>query len=77
MIGSLVKMVAYSKAPRATFALSHPRHTLRLRRIRRELRSSPLPRAAAIGAAAVALPLGIALGRLTSRLGNGRAERAA
>jgi hypothetical protein len=69
MIGSLVKMVAYHKAPRTTFALSHPRGALRLRRIRNELRRSPVPRAAAIGAAAVALPLGIALGRLSSRLG--------
>jgi hypothetical protein len=69
MIRTLVKMLAYNKAPMATFALLHPRSTLRLRRIRTELRHSSVPRAAAIGAAVIALPLGIAIGRLTSRIG--------
>jgi hypothetical protein len=67
MIGSIIKMMAYNKAPRTTFALAHPKETLRLWRFRRQLRTSPVPRAAAVGAAALALPLGIALGRLTRR----------
>jgi hypothetical protein len=70
MIGSIAKMVAYSRAPKTTFTVLHPRKALKLRAMRRELRVSPLPRMAAIGAAAVALPLGIALGRITA----GRAE---
>jgi hypothetical protein len=72
MVGSLIKMFAYSRAPRATFALAHPKDTLRLMRFRRELRGSPVPRAAALGAAALALPLGMMLGRLTKRERNGQ-----
>jgi hypothetical protein len=74
MVGSLVKMVAYHKAPRTTFAIAHPKQTMRLRRFRRELLHSPVPRAAALGAVALALPLGLALGRLTSRNRNGQAD---
>jgi hypothetical protein len=64
MIGSLAKMVAYNKAPRATFAVMHPRKALRLRKLRKDMLTSPATRVAAIGAAAVALPLGLWLGRL-------------
>jgi hypothetical protein len=64
MIGSIARMVAYNKAPRTTFAVLHPKKALRLRRLRRDLMNSPATRLAAIGAAAVALPLGIALGRI-------------
>jgi hypothetical protein len=71
MIGSLVKMFAYNKAPRTTFAVAHPRKSLKLWLFRKEFRTSPVPRIAAIGAAAVALPLGLALGRLTKRSRNG------
>ncbi|CAN5629665.1 hypothetical protein BH23GEM9_BH23GEM9_05360 [soil metagenome] len=74
MIGSLLKMVAYSKAPRATFALAHPGKAMKLLRFRRELVNSPVPRAAALGAAVLALPLGMALGRLTGRNRNGQRD---
>jgi hypothetical protein len=67
MIGSVAKMVAYSKAPRTTFTVLHPRKALKLRAMKQEVRHSPVPRIAAIGAAAIALPLGLALGRLTRR----------
>jgi hypothetical protein len=70
MIGTLAKMVAYNKAPRATFTIFHPRQALRLRRLRRDMMTSPAPRVAAIGAAVVALPLGILLGRA----GRGRSD---
>jgi hypothetical protein len=62
MIGSLARMVAYSKAPRTTFAVLHPKQALQLRRLKKDFRS-PAPRVAAIGAAALALPLGLWLGR--------------
>jgi hypothetical protein len=71
MIGSLMKMFAYNKAPRTTFAVAHPKKSMKLWRFRKELRTSPVPRIAAIGAAAVALPLGLMLGRLTKRSRNG------
>jgi hypothetical protein len=66
MIRAVAKMVAYSKAPRTTFAVLHPKKALKLQLMRKEVRRSPVPRLAALGAAAVALPLGIALGRLTA-----------
>jgi hypothetical protein len=71
MIGSLARMMAYNKAPRTTFAVLHPRQALRLRRLKKDMLNSPAPRLAAIGAAAVALPLGLLLGRLGRRNGNG------
>jgi hypothetical protein len=73
MIRSMAKVFAYSKAPKTTFTLLHPRQALKLRTVKKELRSSQAPRIAAIGAAVLALPLGMALGRMTS----GRRENAA
>lgn len=73
MIRSMAKILAYSKAPKATFAVMHPRKTMRLRALKRDLRRSPAPRVAAVGVAALALPLGIALGRISA----GRADRLA
>lgn len=71
MIGSLARMVAYHKAPKTTFAVLHPRKAMKLRRLRRDLRTSPAPRVAAAGAAvtmaALALPLGLWLGRRRGR----------
>jgi hypothetical protein len=71
MIGSIAKMVAYNKAPRTTFALLHPRQAMKLRRLRNDFRRSPAPRVAAAGAAltmaAIALPLGLWLGRRNGR----------
>ena len=71
MIRSIVKMYAYSKAPKAMFAIRHPRTALKLRKTQWDLRNAYAPRLAAIGAAAVALPLGLWLG---SR-GNGAPNR--
>ncbi len=66
MVGSLLKIVAYSAAPRATFAVLHPRDAMRARRIRRRLHGLG-PRAVALGVAALAIPVGMAVGRRIER----------
>jgi hypothetical protein len=63
MVGSLMKMLAYSHAPRTTFALRHPVKSVRLGRFKRDLIHKRAPRVAAIGAAVLALPIGFLLGR--------------
>lgn len=68
MIGAIAKSVAYTKAPRVTFMALHPRTALRLRKMRYDLKHAYAPRVAALGVAAVAVPLGIWIGRR----GNGR-----
>jgi hypothetical protein len=67
MIRSLAKMFAYSKAPRTTFSVLHPVKALKFKAMKKEVRYSPVPRMAAAGAAVLALPIGVALGRLTRR----------
>lgn len=67
MIRSIAKTVAYSKAPRTTFAVLHPKRAVRLKKMRYDLRHAYAPRVTALGAAAVALPLGYLLGRGGSR----------
>lgn len=68
MIGTLARMYAYKTAPRVALALSHPRKTARLAKVRWDFRHAAAPRIAAVGAAvgvaALTLPLGIMLGRL-------------
>lgn len=71
MIGKLMKLYAYGKAPRATFAVTHPRKAARLMKMRWDMKHALAPRLAAVGTAALTLPLGYAVGR---RLG-GRDER--
>lgn len=67
MIRSIAKTVAYSKAPRTTFAVLHPKRAARLKKMRYDLRHAYAPRVTALGVAAVALPLGYLLGRGGSR----------
>lgn len=67
MIRSIAKTVAYSKAPRTTFAVLHPKRAVRLKKMRYDLRHAYAPRVTALGVAAVALPLGYLLGRGGSR----------
>lgn len=67
MVGKLLKAYAYAKAPRTTFATAHPVKTMRLAKFRWDIRHALAPRVAAIGVAAVALPLGVALGRAGHR----------
>jgi hypothetical protein len=67
MIGKMLKMIAYTKAPKATFAVLHPRTTAKMVRTRRDLKHGYAPRISAVGAALVALPLGYLAGRLMKR----------
>lgn len=61
------KLWAYSRAPRTTVALRHPRFAARALKARWDLRHAYAPRITAVGAAAVALPLGLAIGRRLGR----------
>ena len=67
MVCKLLKAYAYAKAPRTTFVTAHPVKTMRLAKFRWDIRHALAPRVAAIGVAAVALPLGVALGRAGHR----------
>lgn len=67
MISSIAKTVAYSKAPRTTFTVLHPKRAVRLRKMKYDLRHAYAPRLAAIGAMALALPLGYMIGRNGNR----------
>lgn len=66
MIRSIAKTLAYSKAPKTTFALLHPRRAVRLKKMRYDLRHAYAPRLTALGAVALALPVGYLLGRTGS-----------
>ena len=55
MIRTLLKAVAYSKAPRTTFAVLHPTGAVRLKKFAWDMRHAPAPRVSALGAAALAL----------------------
>ena len=60
---ALLKAVAYSRAPRLTFTLLHPKQAAQLKKLPFDLRTAYAPRIAAVVAAAVALPVGFVLGR--------------
>jgi hypothetical protein len=70
MIRTMAKVFAYSKAPKTTFALSHPKESMRLAKARWDLRHAYAPRIAAVSAAVLALPIGIMLGRMGRRNGS-------
>lgn len=63
MIGTLLKAVAYSKAPRTTFTVLHPARAVQFRKLKWDMRHAPAPRLTAVGAAVLALPIGLWLGR--------------
>jgi hypothetical protein len=65
MIGKLVKLIAYSQAPKATFAVLHPRAAAQLKFAKWDARHGWAPRAAAVGAILIALPIGYMLAKLT------------
>lgn len=74
MVGTIARMFLYSKAPKTAFAVLHPRQTARVAALRWMFRHSKAPRLAALGAAAVALPLGFAAGRVRRRFRKEAAE---
>lgn len=63
MIGTLLKFFAYSKAPRTTFTMLHPTKAVRFRKFQWDMRHAYAPRVTALGVAALALPVGLWLGR--------------
>lgn len=66
MIGTIAKTFAYTKAPRTTFFILHPKKAAKLRKLKYDIRHAYAPRVAAAGALALALPLGYLIGRSTN-----------
>ena len=66
MVGKLLKAYAYYKAPKATFSVLHPRKAAALAHARYDIRHGWAPRATAVGAALIALPIGYVIGRLVT-----------
>lgn len=69
-----LKALAYTVAPKTTFTVRHPRAALRWKTTRYALRHSLAPRISGAAAAAVALPLGIWLGRKLADGDRGRGD---
>ena len=67
MLGKILKFMAYSRAPKLTFTILHPKGAARLAKTRWDLKHAWAPRASGLAAAAIALPVGYLLARLTSR----------
>jgi hypothetical protein len=67
MVGTLLKALAYYKAPRLTYTVRHPKNAARLAKTGWDLKHAWAPRATGIAAAAVALPLGYLIGRMSTQ----------
>ena len=67
MVRTILKALAYYKAPRLTYTVRHPRNAARLAKTGWDLKHAWAPRATGIAAAVVALPLGYLLGRMSTR----------
>ena len=67
MLKQLIKLAAYSAAPRAAFAVSHPKSAVKLKKAEWDMKHALAPRVAAVGAAALALPLGYAMGKVVGK----------
>ena len=76
MLGTLLKGYAYTQNPKLTFTALHPVKALQLRKMEYDLEHAYAPRLTAIAAAAVALPLGVWLGRRWERATVRRRESA-
>jgi hypothetical protein len=63
MVGTILKTIAYTKAPKTTFMVLHPAKAVSLRKMKWDLRHAYATRVTAIGVAAMAIPLGMWLGR--------------
>ena len=77
MLGTLLKGYAYTRNPKLTFTTLHPVKALQLRKMEYDLEHAYAPRLTAIAAAAVALPLGVWLGRQWERTAARRRSSAA
>ena len=74
MLKTIAKTIAYTKAPKKTFTVLHPKRAAKLRKMKHDLRHAYAPRVAAAGVAAVAIPLAFLLGKKrTNGAGNGEA----
>jgi hypothetical protein len=67
MLGKILKMTAYTRAPKLTFTVLHPKSAVQLAKTRWDLQHAWAPRLTAVAGAALALPLGFLLARLTTR----------
>ena len=74
MLGTIVKMIAYYKAPKATFAVLHPKASAKLRAAQWDMKHGYASRASAIGAALIALPVGYLIGKAVVRRRPNRAS---
>jgi hypothetical protein len=63
MLGTLLRTIAYSKAPGATFQAEHPRTAANLKKVRPDLRNAYAPRLVVVATALVVAPLAYRIGR--------------
>lgn len=63
MIRKILKLVAYSQAPKSTFSVLHPIRAAQLAKIPFDLKTAYAPRITALAAAVVVAPLAYRLGK--------------
>lgn len=63
MLGTLLKLFAYTQAPKTVFALRHPEPVLRFLKLPYDAKHAYAPRIAVVATAAVVAPLAYTLGR--------------
>ncbi|HEX6938285.1 MAG TPA: hypothetical protein VF158_02655 [Longimicrobiales bacterium] len=65
MFGAVVNAIGYARKPRAGFIVKHPLRAVRILRFRHGVKEAFTPRriALGLGAATVAVPLGLWIGR--------------
>lgn len=63
MLTTLLKLAAYTRAPRATFAVLHPIRTAQLAKVPFDLKTAYAPRITAVAAAILVAPLAYRLGK--------------
>ncbi len=63
MLGNLLKVIAYKRAPAATFTVLHPVETVQWVKVPWDLRYAYAPRLTALATALVVAPLAFRLGK--------------
>lgn len=68
MLGAIATVVAYTRKPKPTYVLRHPVQAVRIMKFRHDVREAFTPGriAVGLGVAALAVPLGLWLGRRAS-----------